>query len=48
MALSKEIFGNLMKKALLIYARKEELEEARSEGDQAKVLDVVKKIVLTG
>ncbi|MEM2186708.1 MAG: hypothetical protein QXT37_07025, partial [Thermofilaceae archaeon] len=48
MALSKEIFGNLMKKALLIYARKEELEEARETGDQAAVLNVVKKIILTG
>lgn len=48
MALSKEIFGNLMKKALLIYAKKDELEEARSKGDQAEVMNVVKKIILTG
>lgn len=48
MKLSKEIFGNLMKKALLIYARKEELEGARETGDQAKVIDIVKKIILTG
>jgi len=48
MALSKELFGNLMKKALLIYARKEELEEARSKGDQAAVMDIVKRIILTG
>ena len=47
MALSMEIFGNLMKKALAIYAHKDELEEARSSGDQAKVIDVVKKYILT-
>jgi len=48
MVLAKELFGNLMKKALLIYARKEELEEIRSRGDQAEVLNFVKKIILTG
>ncbi|MEM1997683.1 MAG: TIM barrel protein [Candidatus Bathyarchaeia archaeon] len=45
MRLSKEIFGNLMKKALLIYARKDELEEARESGDQAKAINVVKRII---
>jgi len=48
MALSKEIFANLAKKALLIYARREELEEARATGDQAAVLNVVKKVILSG
>ncbi|MCS7105324.1 MAG: TIM barrel protein [Thermofilaceae archaeon] len=48
MALSKEIFGNLMKKALLIYAKKDALEEARSKGDQAEILNVVKRIILIG
>jgi len=46
MRLSKEIFGNLMKKALLIYARKDELERARESGDQAKIIDMVKRIIL--
>jgi len=46
-ALSKELFGNLMKKALAIYARKDKLEEARALGDQAEVLNVVKKYILT-
>ena len=48
MRLSKELFANLMKKALLIYAKKDELEKTRAEADQAKVLDLVKKIILTG
>jgi len=47
MSLSKEIFGNIFKKALMIYAKKDELEAARETGDQAKVIDVVKKIILT-
>jgi len=47
MRLSKEIFGNVFKKALMIYARRDELEAARETGDQAKVIDVVKKIILT-
>jgi len=45
MKLSKEIFGNMMKKALLIYARKDELERAREIGDQAKIINVVKRII---
>lgn len=48
MRLSKELFGNAMKKALLIYARREELEKARSSGDQGAVLDAVKCIIFTG
>jgi len=47
MRLSKELFGNAMKKALLIYARKDELEKARLSGDQGAVLDVVKRIIYT-
>ncbi|MBS7649066.1 MAG: TIM barrel protein [Candidatus Bathyarchaeia archaeon] len=47
MKLSKEIFGNLMKKALLIYARKEDLEKVRETGDQAKIINLVKKIMFT-
>ena len=46
-ALSKELFGNLMKKALVIYAHKDELEEARATGDQYEILNVVKKYILT-
>ena len=46
MKLSKEIFGNLMKKALLLYAKKDELEKARETGDQAKILDLTKKIIM--
>lgn len=47
MRLSKEIFGNVFKKALMIYARKDELEAARETGDQARVIDVIKRIILT-
>ncbi len=46
--LSKEFFANAMKKALLIYKEKDMLDEARAEGDQAKILDIVKEIVYTG
>ncbi len=46
--LSKEIFGNLMKKALLIYAKKDELEKARETGDQIGILNLTKKIIITG
>ncbi|MEM2342087.1 MAG: TIM barrel protein [Candidatus Bathyarchaeia archaeon] len=47
MRLSKEIFGNLMKKALLIYAKKEDLERIRETGDQTKIIDLIKKIIFT-
>ncbi|MGQ9479237.1 MAG: sugar phosphate isomerase/epimerase family protein [Thermoproteota archaeon] len=48
MALSKEIFANLTKKALLIYSRKDELERIRETGDQAEVINFMKKIILRG
>lgn len=48
MKLSRELFGNLMKKALMIYARRDELEEARETGDQAKIINLVKKVVISG
>ncbi|MEM4848243.1 MAG: sugar phosphate isomerase/epimerase, partial [Ignisphaera sp.] len=43
--LSKEFFANCMKKALEIYRHKDKLEELRLTGDQAKVLDMVKRII---
>jgi len=46
MALSRELFGNVMKKALMIYARRDELEAARASGDQGRIIDVVKKILV--
>ncbi len=46
MKLSRELFGNLMKKALLIYARKDELEKAQATGDAGRTIDVVKKILI--
>lgn len=48
MYLSKEIFANLAKKALLIYSKKNELEKARQLGDQADILDLVKRVILQG
>ena len=47
MALSKELFANAMKKALCIYAVKDQLEAAQRTGDAGEVIDVVKRI-LTG
>lgn len=46
MALSKEIFANVMKKALLIYADKKSLEKAQKSGDACQTIDVVKKYIL--
>jgi xylose isomerase len=46
MALSREMFGNMMKKALLIYANRDKLEEARKSGDACKTIDIVKKILI--
>ncbi|MHA1298064.1 MAG: sugar phosphate isomerase/epimerase family protein [Candidatus Helarchaeota archaeon] len=45
MSLSREFFGNCMKKALLIFARKKELLEAQASGDAGKTIDVVKEII---
>ncbi|MHA1269955.1 MAG: sugar phosphate isomerase/epimerase family protein [Candidatus Helarchaeota archaeon] len=45
MALSRELFGNCMKKALLIYSKKKELLEAQSTGDAIKTINIVKKII---
>ncbi len=47
MRLSKELFANLAKKALLIYSRREEFEKVRENGDQAEIISFVKKIILT-
>lgn len=46
MALSRELFGNLMKKALLIYARRDKLHAAQATGDAGKTIDVVKDILV--
>ncbi len=48
MALSRELFGNLFKKALLIYSRKDELEAVRETGDEASIIDIVKRIIYNG
>jgi len=48
MRLSKELFANCMKKALLIYSRRDEFEKVRESGDQAEVINFVKKVILQG
>lgn len=48
MSLSRELFGNTMKKALMIFARREELETARNTGRAEAVIDVVKKMLMNG
>ena len=47
MRLSKEFFANAMKKALLIYKERENLEKARQHGDQTAIMDIVKEIIYT-
>ena len=48
MSLSRELFANHFKKALLIYAKRDELEAARATGKAEEVVDVVKRILLNG
>ncbi|MBU0478569.1 sugar phosphate isomerase/epimerase [bacterium] len=45
MSLSRELFANVMKKALMIYARRDELKKAQATGDAGKTIDVVKRIL---
>ena len=46
MSLSREIFANIMKKALEIYAKRKELEHAQETGDAGATIDVVKEILI--
>lgn len=48
MSLSRELFANLMKKALMIYARRDKLLKAQATGDAGRTIDVVKEIILNG
>ncbi|MHA1309814.1 MAG: sugar phosphate isomerase/epimerase family protein [Candidatus Helarchaeota archaeon] len=45
MTLSRELFGNCMKKALIIYSKKDELEEAQSTGNAINTINIVKRII---
>lgn len=45
MSLSKELFANVMKKALIIYTIKDKLEKAQSTGDAILTIDITKKII---
>ncbi|NOX96964.1 MAG: TIM barrel protein [Nitrospirae bacterium] len=46
MALSRELFGNVMKKALQIYAVRDKLTKAQSSGDALATLEVVKRYLI--
>jgi L-rhamnose isomerase len=46
MALSREFFANAMKRALQIYAVRDQLEAAQATGDAANTIDVVKKYIM--
>lgn len=46
MSLSREIFANIMKKALIIYSKRNELAKAQATGEASKVIDLVKKILI--
>ena len=46
MALSRELFGNVMKKALVIYRDREKLLAAQAKGDAASTIEVVKEVLL--
>ncbi|MCK4261685.1 TIM barrel protein [bacterium] len=46
MALSRELFGNVMKKALQIYAAKDKLEKAQETGDAVATIEVVKRYLV--
>jgi hypothetical protein len=48
MSLSRELFANHFRKALDIYAKKDQLEVARSTGRAEDVIDVVKKTLIGG
>lgn len=48
MHLSREFFANCMKKALLIYAKKNELQAAQSTGDAVQTINLVKGIIYNG
>ncbi len=45
MALSRELFANVMKKALMIYRRRAALRRAQETGDAGKTIEIVKKIL---
>jgi xylose isomerase len=48
MSLSRELFANSMKKALILYSRRDELATARSSGKAEDVVDVVKRVIYNG
>jgi xylose isomerase len=48
MRLSREFFANCMKKALRIYARRDELAAAQATGDAARAIQVVKRDIYCG
>ena len=47
-SLSRELFTNMMKKALLIYRDRRKLRRAQSTGDAGETIDVVKRHIVSG
>lgn len=48
MRLSREFFANCMKKALLIFAQRNELQRRQATGDAVQTINLVKKIIYNG
>lgn len=48
MALSREFFANCMKKALLIYAQRDALDQAQQTGDAVQTIQLVKRFIYCG
>jgi xylose isomerase len=48
MSLSREFFANCMKKALMIYAKKDELSRAQDTGDAVETIQLVKRVMYNG
>jgi len=48
MSLSRELFGNMMKKALLIRLHGDRLKKAQATGDAGETIDAVKEIIFNG
>jgi len=46
MAISREFFANIMKKAFMIFRRRKDLEKAQSTGLATEAIEVVKKILI--
>lgn len=48
MRLSREFFANCMKKALMIYAMRDQLVSAQATGDAVRSIELIKKVIYNG